>query len=77
MWDMIHAFGAGIAFALGVFSGAVLCQMANRKAREEFVNDVKAEREAMHERLTDPVAAITRVAIASEQLVTNKRDQQL
>jgi len=68
MWELIHSFGAGIAFAFGVCSGAVLAQMANRKARDEFVADVKREHAAVNERLTEQVAAITRVAIAAEMV---------
>jgi len=68
MWELIHSFGAGIAFAIGVCAGATLAQFANRKAREEFVADVKREHAAVNERLTQQVAAITRMAIAAERV---------
>ena len=68
MWEVIHSFGAGIAFALGVFSGAVLCQLANRKAREEFVSDMKAEREALETRLVEQCEGVLRIATAMENI---------
>lgn len=68
MWEIIHSFGAGIAFALGVFSGAVLCQLASRKGREEFVADMKAEREAMEKRLVEQCEGVLRIAVAMENI---------
>lgn len=68
MWDLLHSFAVGIAFSLGVCSGAALAQFANRKAREEFVEDVKREHAAVNERLAQQVEALTRMAIAAEMV---------
>jgi len=72
MLELLHSFAIGIAFSVGVFSGAVLCQMCNRKAREEFVADMKAEREAVEARLLEQCEGVLRIASAMENLTELK-----
>ena len=70
MWGVLHCFGAGIAFAFGVCSGAILCQLANAKGREEFVADLKSDREAIEQRLSKQCENSLRMAVALESLAS-------
>lgn len=67
MFELLHSFGAGITFALGVFAGAMLLQFANRKAREEFIEDVRRDNVEVTERVKQQVLQLARIADSLER----------
>lgn len=66
MTQLLYAFGIGISFSVGVFTGACLCSVATRKGREECKRDVLAHNKMVEDRLAKYVQHTERIALALE-----------
>jgi hypothetical protein len=66
MHQMIYAFGIGLSFAVGIFTGAFLCTVATRKGRDEFKHDVLDHGKRVEDRLEKYVEHTGRIAVALE-----------
>lgn len=72
MIDILHSFGAGIAFAVGVTVGAILCRIATREGRKEITDDWKQHQTKVEERLSKYVVESGRMAAALEMIAKDK-----
>ena len=45
MWDLLYAFGIGLAFAVGVGAGAFLCRIVTKEGRIETHEEWKQHNE--------------------------------
>lgn len=67
MWDVLHSFGIGIGFSVGVLSGATLCQLATRAGRQDFAKAVEETNRMTEQRLREYVANTDRIAAVLER----------
>jgi uncharacterized membrane-anchored protein YhcB (DUF1043 family) len=72
MIDILHSFGAGIAFAVGVTVGAILCRIATREGRKEITDDWKQHQAKVEDRLSKYVVESGRMATALEMIAKDK-----
>ena len=73
MLNLLIAYGAGIAFALGVFSGAILCRISSNEGRKEFIEENKKETAEIKERLGLQVEHLAAIARAADALYKSKQ----
>ena len=67
MWDVVHSFLIGIGFSVGVCSGAILCQLANKAGRQDFFKAVEDTNRMAEERLRGYVENTARIACVLER----------
>ncbi len=65
--ELIHAFGAGIAFAAGITCGGIMMQIANRSARKKMCEDYEKHFREVEDRLGKYVVHTARIADALEK----------
>lgn len=68
MIDLLHAFAVGIAFSVGVVTGAILCQLATRKGREEAKVEYIKHYQAVEDRLMASLGCHQRMASSIETI---------
>ena len=73
MMQLLYSFGIGLAFTVGIFTGAFLCTAATRKGRESLANDMREHNERVENRLIGYVNNTARIAAALETLTDAKR----
>ncbi len=72
MIDILHSFGAGIAFAVGVTVGAVLCRIASAEGRKEITREWKEHQNKVEDRLAKYVIESGRIATALESMANKE-----
>lgn len=72
MWDMLYAFGIGIAFSVGIVAGAALCRLASKEGRKEELELWRKHRDEVEERLGKTVFQQSRIADALCFIVEDK-----
>jgi len=73
MIDYLHAFGIGIAFSVGVVTGATLCTLATRQGRKEAADEMRKHFAQVEERLTGSLACHQRMAHVMEALAARNQ----
>ena len=68
MIDLLYTFGVGIAFSFGVFSGAVLCQLATREGRKDFIASRDELAEDIQQRVSEQVGHLGDIASSLENI---------
>lgn len=74
MIDILHSFSVGIAFAVGVSIGAILCQLASRTQRKQFADDWRETQDRIEARLTGSLLCHERIAAALELCIKRESD---
>ena len=69
LFGLMHSFGAGLAFAIGVFCGAVMLQFATVKGRLEMQKAINEGDAEVYERLRQYVASADKMASSLDSLV--------
>jgi hypothetical protein len=73
MISILHAFAVGIAFSIGVVSGAILCGFATRKDRDAFKKVMAENQKRTEERLLAYVLNTGRIADALEKAADRRQ----
>lgn len=76
MIEILHSFGAGIAFVAGVFIGAFFARIAQKEGRREVIEASekwKAHHIQVEERLAIYAANSSRIADSLEKMEANWR----
>ncbi len=68
MWETLYAFGIGLAFSVGVGTGAYLIRMASKDDRTEDLEVWKKHREEVEIRLGKQVACAFAMADSLKKL---------
>ncbi len=71
MIDLLHSFAVGIAFSVGVCTGALLCTIATRAGRKEAQQSFKDSQDKIERRLAGSLKCHTRMADAMERWAEN------
>lgn len=69
LFGLMHSFGSGLAFAIGVFCGAIMLQFVTVKGRLEMQKAINETNEEVNERLRQYVANTNRMAGSLDSLV--------
>lgn len=68
IYDLLHSFGAGIAFAIGVFCGATMMMWAAYiSRRDEFAKNLEVQKRC-EDRLAGYVVNTNRIASVLERM---------
>ena len=70
---MIHSFGCGIAFSVGIVFGAAICRMATKQAYNRHHDDLQEHGSRVEDRLDGYVENTARMAIALELLAEREK----
>jgi uncharacterized membrane-anchored protein YhcB (DUF1043 family) len=73
MFEILHAFGAGIAFIAGLALGFWTMMTANRASRKELLDHCNAHQGRVEDRLQKYVEHTERIAVATEALLKGKQ----
>ena len=68
LYDVLHSFGAGIAFTIGVFCGATLMMWCARIYRQEEFAKHNEQQKRCEDRLAGYVANTDRIATVLERM---------
>lgn len=71
--ELIHSFGAGIAFAVGVTFGAIAMQFTNRKSVEEWSKVSRNHFREVEDRLSNYVIHTARIADALDAYIKTRK----
>ena len=55
MWDMLYALGIGLAFSVGVGTGAFLCRIATKEGRDDTREEWIQHQKIVEDRLASYV----------------------
>ncbi len=66
IFDLLHSFGAGIAFVLGIGTGMLAMQLATISGRKEIAEDLKKQRHEYAEHFGKQIIMLARIAEAIE-----------
>lgn len=72
MSGFLYAFGIGVSFAVGIYTGIALCMFSTKKSRDLFAAEMRADRQAIEERLAEQCSHVGQIVVSLNNLYEMK-----